>query len=43
MKAHESTRKRLESSVPEDHENHIAGKGYNSMTHYNLAHKFIPM
>ena len=24
--AHESTRKRLESSLPKDHEDHIAGK-----------------
>ena len=41
--AHESTRQRLESSLPKDLEDHIAGKGYNSMTHYNLVHKFIPM
>ena len=26
-----------------NHEDHIAGKGYTSMTHYNLFHKFIPM
>ena len=26
-----------------DHKDHIAGKGYNSMNHYNLAHKFIPL
>ena len=43
VEAHESTRKRLESSVPKDHEDHVAGKGYNSMTHYNLVHKFILM
>ena len=42
-KAHESTRQRLESSPPKDHEDHIAGKGYNSMTHDNLVHKFSPM
>ena len=41
MEAHESTRKRLESSLPKGHEDHVAGKGYNSMTHYNLVHKFI--
>ena len=40
---HESTRQRLESSAPKDHEDHIAGKGYYSMTHYNLVHKFIPI
>ena len=22
---------------------HIAGKGFTSMSHYNLVHKFIPM
>ena len=43
VEAHESGRQRLESSPPNDHEDHIAGKGYNSMTHYNLFHKFIPM
>ena len=41
--AHEPTRKRLESCPPKDHEDHIAGKGFTSMTHYNLVHKFIPM
>ena len=25
------------------HEDHIAGKGNNSLQHYNLVHKFIPM
>ena len=25
------------------HEDHIAGKGHNSLQHYNLNHKFIPM
>ena len=37
VEAHESTRQRLESSLPKDHEDHIAGKRYNSMTHYNLV------
>ena len=27
----------------ENHEDHIAGKGFTSMTHCNLVHKFIPM
>ena len=27
----------------EGHENHIAGKGINSLNHNNLAHKFMPM
>ena len=43
MEAHESTRQRLESSPPKDREDQIAGKGYNSMTHYNLVHKVIPV
>ena len=43
MEARESTRKRLESCLPKGHEDHVAGKGYNSMTRYNLVHKFIPM
>ena len=25
------------------HEDHIAAKGINSLSHYNLLHKFIPM
>ena len=43
MEAHEFTRQRLESSLLKDHENHIASKGYNSTTHYNVVHKFIPV
>ena len=43
VEAHESTRQRLESSLPKDHEDHIAGKGFTSMSHYNFLHKFIPM
>ena len=31
------------SSLPKDHEDHIARKGFNSMTHYNFDHKCIPM
>ena len=42
--AHESTRKRLESTRPRTHEDHIAEKGFNSINHYNLLiYKFIPM
>ena len=29
-------------TLPEDHEDRIAGKGFNSLSHKNLAHKFIP-
>ena len=41
--AHELTRKRLESTLPGSHEDHIADNGFNSMNHYNLVHKFVPM
>ena len=42
-KADESTRLRMGNTVPNHHEDHIAGKGDNSLQHYNLVHKFIPM
>ena len=31
------------NSIPSNHEDRIAGKGNNSLQHYNLVHKFIPM
>ena len=31
------------NSIPHHHEDHLAGKGENSLQHYNLVHKFIPM
>ena len=34
---------RVEESLPKYDEDHIAGKGDNSLQHYNLVHKFIPM
>ena len=43
LEASESTRMRMEESPPKHHEDHIAGKGDNSLQHYNLVHKFIPM
>ena len=43
VEAHESTRKRLESTLPRNDDDHIAEKGLNSLIHYNLVHKFIPM
>ena len=43
LEADESTRLRMEESLPNHHEDHIAGKGENSLQHYNLVHKFIPM
>ena len=29
--------------LSKDHEDHIAGKGYNSISHQKLVHKFLPM
>ena len=43
LEADESTRLRMGESLPNHHENHIAGKGDISLQHYNLVHKFIPM
>ena len=41
FEASESTRLRMGESLPNHHEDHIAGKGDNSLQHYNLVHKFI--
>ena len=43
LEADECTRLRIGNSLPNHHEDHIAGKGDNSLQHYNLVHKFIPM
>ena len=43
LEANESTRLRMGESLPNHHEDHIAGKGENSLQHYNLVHKYIPM
>ena len=43
QEADESTRMRMGNSIPHHHEDHIAGKGENSLRHYDLVHKFIPM
>ena len=43
VESHESMRQRAESLQSKMHEDHIAGKGNNSMTHYNLVHTFIPV
>ena len=42
VEAHESTRKRLKS-LPKNNEDLVAEKGFNSMSHYNLVHTFLPM
>ena len=43
LEADESVRMRMGNSIPHHHEGNIAGKGENSLQHYNLVHKFIPM
>ena len=43
LEADESTRMRMGNSIPHYHQDHIAGKGENSLEHHNLVHKFIPM
>ena len=43
LDASESTRVRMGESLPNQHEDHLAVKGDNSLQHYNLVHKFIPM
>ena len=43
LEADESTRMRMGNSISHHHEDHIAGKGENSLQHYNLVHKFIPV
>ena len=40
LEVSESSRMRMEESLPNYHEDHIAGKGDNSLQHYNLVHKF---
>ena len=39
LEASEPTRMRMEESLPNYHEDHIAGKGDNSLQHYNFVHK----
>ena len=43
LEANQSTRMRMGNSQPSNREDHIAGKGENSLQHYNLVDKFIPM
>ena len=43
LEADESTRLRMGESLPNHHEDHIEGRGDNSLPYYNLVHKFIPM
>ena len=43
QEANDSKRLLMEGIVPKTHEDHIAGKGDNSLHHYNSVHKIIPM
>ena len=43
LEASEPTRLRMVDSLPNHHEDPIAGRGDNSLQHYNLVHKFIPL
>ena len=43
LEADKSKRLRMGNSIPHHHEDHTAGKGNNSLQHYKLVHKFIPM
>ena len=38
-----STKKRLESTLPRNHEDHIAEKGLSSLSQYNSVHTFVPL
>ena len=42
VEGHESTSQRVEPSLPKNHEEHIAGRGYNTMSHDNMVHNFFP-
>ena len=41
LEADESKRLRMGESLPNHHEDHVAGKEDNSLQHYNLVHKFF--
>ena len=43
LEVSESTRMRMGDSLPNHHEDHIAGKGDHSLQHYNLVHIFTPV
>ena len=43
LEADESTRLRMGNSLPNHHEDHIAGKGEKLLQQYNLVHKFVLM
>ena len=43
VEADESMRIPVERAPHKCREDHIAGKGMNSLSHHNLVHKFIPL
>ena len=43
LEASESTRLHMRESLPKYHEDHIAGRGDNSLQHCNVVHQFIPV
>ena len=43
VEARESARKRTGKTQQKDHEDHIAGVEFGSLSHDNLVHKFVPM
>ena len=43
VEAHDSARKRTEETQREDHEDHVAEKGFKSLSDHNLVHKVISM
>ena len=43
VEADESMRNRMEGLPDKNHEDHVAGKGMNSLSHCKLGHKIIPM
>ena len=43
LEASESTRLRMEESLPNHHEDHTAERVDNSLQHIYLVHKFLPM
>ena len=42
LEKHESAGKSIEEIQKKDHEDLIAEKGFNSLSHYNLVHKVFP-
>ena len=43
VESDESTRKCTEGTLHKGHEDHVAGRGINSLNHCNLVHQFILM